>query len=148
MIVVVGMLQSHRMAGMTLLFLVMTILTSVTGFLFPINGFTPAQAVGGISLLLLLVAVIGLYAKRLDGRWRWIYVVTALVALWFNVAVLIIQSFQKLTLLNAAAPVVGPPFAGDVNTHFVIAQAVVLLLFLVFGTLAAFRFRPGPAIPA
>ena len=92
--------------------------------------------------LLLLAAVIALYAKRLDGRWRWTYVVTALVALWFNVAVLIIQSFQKLTLLNAAAPVVGPPFAGDVNTHFVITQAVVLVLFLVFGTLAVFRFRP------
>jgi len=146
LVVVLGMLQSQRMPGWTLLFLVMTILTSVTGFLFPIHGFTPALGLGTISLLLLLVTVIALYAKHLDGRWRWIYVVTALVALYLNVAVLIIQSFQKLSVLNPAAQVVGPPFAGDVNTHFMIAQAVVLLLFLVFGTLAALKFRPAPSL--
>ena len=69
-----------------------------------------------------------------------------MVALWFNVAVLIIQSFQKLTLLNPAAPVVGPLFAGDTNTHFVIAQGVVLVIFLVLGIWAALKFRPAPVM--
>jgi hypothetical protein len=96
---------------------------------------------------LLLVAVIALYAKHLGGRSRWIYVAAALAALYFNVAVLIVQSFQKLTLLNPAAPVVGPPFAGDANTHFAIAQVVVLVVFVVLGTLAALKFRPTPILP-
>jgi hypothetical protein len=145
-VVMFGMLGSHRMPGWTAIFLLMTILTSVTGFMFPISGFTPALAVGVISIILLAVALLALYVKRLAGAWRWIYVVTAITSLWFNVFVLIVQSFQKVSLLNPLAPQVGPPFSEPTNTHFVIAQSVALLLFVVLGIVAAIRFRPAPAL--
>jgi hypothetical protein len=142
-IVVIGMLGAHRMPALTALFLTTTILTSVTGFLFPIHGFTPALGVGVISSVLLVVALIALYAKHLVGAWRWIYVVTAVAALWFNVFVLIVQSFEKLSFLNATAPQVGPPFPEPVNTQFAIAQAVALVVLAVLGIVAVIRFRPA-----
>jgi len=145
LVVLFGMLGAHRLPGWTALFLVTTLLTSVTGFMFPIHGFTPALGTGAVSIVLLVAALIALYGKHLAGVWRWIYVVTAIAALYFNVLVLIVQSFEKLTLLNPSAPVVGPPFAEPVNTHFVVAQVVALLLFIVLGTSAVIRFRPVPA---
>jgi hypothetical protein len=142
-IVMIGMLGSKRLPGWTAICLLFTVLTSVTGFMFPISGFTPALATGVISLALLIAALIALYTKHLTGAWRWIYVVTAVAAFWFNVFVLIVQSFEKLSFLNPAAPMVGPPFAEPVNTRFIIAQAVALVLFLLIGIIAAKKFRPG-----
>ena len=148
LVVLFGMLGSHRLPGWTLFFLVTTILTSVTGYFFPISGFTPAQAVGAISLLILLIALIALYGKHLAGAWRWIYVVTAVTALWFNVFVLIVQAFEKVSFVNPLAPQVGPPFPEPQNTQFMIAQAAALAFFAVLGLVAALRFRPGPPMPA
>ena len=145
-IVVIGMLGSQRMPGLTAVFLLTTILTSVTGFFFPIHGFTPALGVGIVSLILLLLAVVALYGKHLAGAWRWIYVVTAVTALWFNVFVLIVQSFEKLSVLNAKAPQVGPPFSDPANTNFAIAQAAALVILLVLGLIALFKFRPLPTM--
>jgi hypothetical protein len=135
-IVLFGMLGAHRLPGWTALFLVTTILTSVTGFMFPINGFTPALGVGAISLVILAVALLALYSKRLAGAWRWIYVATAVTALWFNVFVLIVQSFQKISALRALAPTQTEP-------AFLVAQGLALAAFLVLGILAASRFRPA-----
>lgn len=90
-VVLVGMFRSNRMPGWTAFFLLTTILTSVTGFLFPIRGFTPAIGTGIISMVLLGVAVYALYSKHLAGAWRWIYVSTATAALYLNVFVLIVQ---------------------------------------------------------
>jgi hypothetical protein len=144
-VVMFGMLGSKRLPGWTAICLLFTVLTSVTGFMFPIHGFTPALGVGALSIILLALALYGLYAKHLVGGWRWIYVVTAVAAFWFNVFVLLVQSFEKVKLLNAAAPMVGPPFAEPVNTHFVIAQGVALLFFVVMGFLAAKKFHPDVA---
>jgi phosphoglycerol transferase MdoB-like AlkP superfamily enzyme len=140
-IVVVGMLGAHRMVGWTLLFLVTTVLTSVTGFFFPINGFTPALGVGILSLILLALALVALYVKHLTGAWRWIYVATAVTALWFNVFVLIVQSFQKIAVLQPLAPTQSEP-------PFLIAQTAALVIFVVLGLIAAFKFRPPPAMTA
>jgi hypothetical protein len=148
LIVLFGMLGSHRLAGWTALFLLTTILTSVTGFLFPINGFTPALAVGATSLLVLLIALIALYGKHLAGAWRWIYVATAVTALWFNVFVLIVQAFEKVSFLNPHAPQVGPPFSEPQNTQFAIVQIAALVFLGVLGLIAAFKFRPGPRLSA
>ena len=93
LVVLAGMLQARRLPGWTTLFLVTTILTSVTGFMFPIAGLTPAIIVGLISVVLLAIAVAALYLKRMNGAWRWIYVTTAVLSLYFNVFVLIVQSF-------------------------------------------------------
>ena len=137
LIVLAGMLRARSLPGWTALFLVTTILTSVTGFMFPINGLTPAIVVGLISIVILAIALMALYLKQLRGAWRWIYVVTALMALYFNVFVLIVQAFQKVPVLQKLAPTQSEP-------PFQIAQGVTLVAFLVLGTLAARKFRPGP----
>lgn len=137
LIVLFGMLRARRLPGWTALFLATTVLTSVTGFMFPINGLTPAIVVGVISIVILAIALMALYVKHLSGAWRWIYVTTALAALYFNVFVLIVQSFQKVPALQKLAPTQSePPFS--------VTQGVVLVAFLVLGTMAARRFRPGP----
>jgi hypothetical protein len=69
-IVMFGMLGSHRLAGWTAIFLIATLLTSVTGFMFPIRGFTPALGVGAFALVVLAIALLALYAKGLAGAWR------------------------------------------------------------------------------
>ncbi len=145
-VVLLGMIGSRRLPGWTAIFLLTTVLTSVTGFMFPIHGFTPALGVGVISMIILAIALLALYGRHLAGAWRWIYVIAAVVALWFNVFVLIVQSFEKLSLINPLAPQIGPPFPEPVNTHFAIAQAAGLVIIAVLGLIAAFKFRPGPRL--
>ena len=120
------------------IFLWTTIATSVTGFGFPITGITPGIVVGIISLVILAVALFALYAQHLAGPWRWIYVITAIVALWFNVFVLIVQSFMKISVLKALAPTQSEP-------PFQIAQGAALVLFVVLAMLAVRQFRPAAA---
>ena len=137
LIVLFGMLRARRLPGWTALFLATTVLTSVTGFMFPINGLTPAIVVGVISIVILAIALMALYVKHLSGAWRWIYVTTALAALYFNVFVLIVQSFQKVPALQKLAPTQSePPFS--------VTQGVVLVAFFILGIMAARRFRPAP----
>jgi hypothetical protein len=136
LIAVGGMFASHRLPGTSALFLFTTALTSVTGFLFPIHGFTPALGVGILSCLILAIALFAYYGKHLIGAWRWIYVVSAIAALYLNVFVLVVQSFVKVAALNALAPTQSePPFA--------IAQLAVLAIFIVIGLVAAVNFRPA-----
>ncbi len=138
LIVLAGLLAADRKDGWTLVFLITTIGTSVTGFLFPYAGFTPAIGVGIISMIFLIAAVVALYVYRLAGAWRWIYVVSAIVSLYLNVFVLVAQSFQKIPALNALAPTGSePPFA--------IAEGTVLVLFMIAGFLSLRRFHPLPA---
>ena len=133
-VVLIGLLGGKRLDGLTALFLVSTVLTSVTGFGFPINGFTPGIGLGIISLVVLAVAIYARYVRRLAGSWRLVYVISATAALYFNFFVLIVQSFQKVPFLQALAPTQSePPFA--------IAQLVALVAFLVLGFMASIRFR-------
>ena len=139
-IVMFGMLKSTRPGGLTAIFLLLTILTSATGFLIPpllTDKLLPSHIIGLLSLVLLLIACIALYAMKLSGSWRWIYAVTALLALYFNVFVLVIQSFLKIPALTALAP--GNPPAGPV---FAVAQGVVLVFFVLMIIGAIRRFRP------
>jgi hypothetical protein len=136
--VVFAMVAGNKAAGWTALFLLTTVLTSVTGFLFPITHFTPAVGTGIVSLIVLAVALYALYARHLAGAWRWIYVVTAIAALYFNVLVLIVQAFLKVPSLHPLAPNGNEP-------PFLIAQTIALLLFVALGIAAVIRFRP-PAL--
>ena len=138
LIVMFAMLGSNKMPGLTAIFLLFTILTSVTGFLFPFKGVTPADVVGALSLLLLAIACIALYVMKLSGGWRWIYVVTALISLYLNVFVLVIQSFLKIPALSAVAP--GNPPSGPV---FAVVQGIVLVFFVLMIIGAVRRFRPA-----
>src|SRR6266702_2203729 len=134
LIVLFGLLAGKRLDGWTKWFLITTVATSVTGFFFPFHGFTPAHGVGIISLVVLAVAIYARYPRQLAGHWRWIYVVTAVIALYLNVFVAVVQAFEKVPALKVMAPAqTEPPFK--------VTQLVVLALFVVLGILAAIRFR-------
>ena len=134
-IAVFEMIANKSLGIWNTIFLWTTIATSVTGFGFPITGVTPGIIVGIISLVFLAVALFALYAQHLAGPWRWVYVITAIVALWFNVFVLIVQSFQKIDFLKALAPTQSEP-------PFQIVQGVALVLVVVLAIIAVRRFRP------
>ena len=135
LIVVFGMFASKKLDGWTALFLATTVLTSVTGFFFPFDKILPSHIVGIISLVVLAIAILALYVLRLAGPWRWIYVVSAVVALYLNVFVGVVQAFQKVPLLASLAPTQSEP-------PFLIAQAVVLVIFVGLGIAAVRSFRP------
>jgi hypothetical protein len=135
LIAILGMIRNNRMDGVNGVFLLFTVLTSVTGFLFPIHGLTPALILGILSIALLAIALAARYLYGMRGIWRWIYVVTAVLAQYFNSFVLVVQSFLKIPALHALAPQGNePPFAT--------AQGAVLLIYIVLGYLAVKRFRP------
>jgi hypothetical protein len=142
-IVMFAMLGSRPVPGMTAIFLLCTILTSATGFLIPpliSEKLLPSHIIGALSLVLLAIACIALYAMKLSGAWRWIYTLTALISLYLNVFVLVIQSFLKIPALTAVAP--GNPPSGPV---FAAVQGIVLVLFVLMIIGAIRRFRPLPA---
>ena len=136
-IVLFGLFGSHRLPGMTALFLLTTILTSVTGFLFPFDKLLPSHMVGIVSLIVLAIACFALYVMKLSGAWRWIYTLTAMIALYLNVFVLVIQSFLKIGPLHALAPSVPPS-----EPPFAVVQGIVLVFFVIAIIGAARRFRP------
>jgi hypothetical protein len=136
-VVAYGLFTGKRLNGWTALFLATTVATSVTGFGFPFDHLSPAHKVGIISLVVLAIAILARYAFHLAGAWRWIYAVTALVALYLNVFVLIVQVFQKVPALKAMAPTQTEP-------PFLFTQLVVLVLFVTLAIIAAIRFRIEP----
>lgn len=136
LVVLRGLLANERMDGLTSIFLATTAATTITGFLFPFSGFTPAIGVGIVSTVVLAAAIAARYVYGMRGTWRGVYVVGAVVGLYLNCFVLVVQAFLKIGPLNALAPNGSePPFA--------IAQAVVLLFFLWAGFVALRRFRPA-----
>lgn len=139
-LVVIGMLSANRLPGLTAIFLATTVATSVTGFMFHFASFGPPEIVGAISLVVLGAAILALYSYRLAGSWRWIYVASAVIALYLNVFVGVVQTFQKMAFFHALAPTqTEPPFA--------IAQGVVLIAFIALGIAAAKKFRPVARAP-
>jgi hypothetical protein len=142
LVVLLAMTHGRQLNGLTALFLGTTVLTSVTGFLLPSMGFDPARRVGVISLVALAVAMAALYGFQLRGAWRSIYVATAAFALYLNCFVGVVQAFLKIPALHALAPKGSEP-------PFVIAQILLLGLFVILGIAALRRFRPTRAqLPA
>jgi hypothetical protein len=138
LVVLFGMFSSKRLDALTALFLATTALTSLTGFGFPFEHVTPGIILGILSLLVLALAIPARYSFHMAGKWRAIYVITAVIALYFNCFVLIAQSFLKIPALHALAPKGNePPFA--------IAQGILLVLFIVAGTLPVKKFHPADA---
>jgi hypothetical protein len=140
-IVVAGMLGSKPLNGWVAIFLATTVLTSVTGFFFPSDKILPSHIVGILSLVVLAFAILGFYVYHFAGSWRWIYVVSSVVALYFNVFVGVVQAFGKVSFLHAQAPTQSEP-------PFIIAQAIVLLLFVALGFMALRSFHPAAGAPA
>jgi hypothetical protein len=133
-IVMFGLFAGKRLDGWTAIFLATTVATSVTGFLFPFQKFLPSHAIGIVSLVVLAVAILARYSFRLAGGWRRSYVVTAMIAQYLNVFVLVAQAFLKVPALKAMAPTQSAP-------PFLVSQVVVMALFVVFTIIAAVKFR-------
>ena len=140
LVVVAGLLRAERRDGWTAIFLLTTLATSATGFALPADSFLPSHGVGIISLAVLAAALVGLYVFRLAGSWRWIYVISAVAALYFNVFVLVAQLFRKIPALHALAPT-------ESELPFAITQGVVLIAFIILGYAATRAFR-GSTVPA
>jgi hypothetical protein len=135
LVVLFGLLTGKRLDRWTVLFLLTTVLTSVTGFGFPFDHLLPSHKVGIISLVLLALAILARYRLHMAGAWRWIYTVSAVMALYLNVFVLVFQSFEKAPALKALAPTQSEP-------PFLVAQLGLLALFIVLGIFAVKRFQP------
>jgi hypothetical protein len=141
LVVLGGLLSNRRLDGWTGLFLFTTVVTNFTGFGFPVDRVLPSHIVAAISLVALAIALLARYRYRLAGRWRKTYVITAVLSLYLNVFVLIVQTFQKVPALRELAPTQSePPFA--------ISQLIVLVMFAVLGYGAAVSFRESSAAPA
>ena len=139
-LIVLYAMLANRISALTSTFLATTVLTSATGFLFHSKAIGPPHIVGALSLLILVFTLLAFYKFQLAGRWRAVYVVTAVLALYLNVFVGVVQAFQKIPALNRFAPLGNePPFA--------IAQGLVLALFVVLGWVALKKFHPSTGAP-
>jgi hypothetical protein len=141
LLVVYGMLLGKRFDGATAIFLVTTVLTSLTGFLFPFEHLLPSHVLGILSLVALTVAIVARYARHMAGAWRSIYAICAVLALYFNVFVLVAQIFLKVPAAHALAPTGKEP-------PFLVVQLIVMLIFIVLGVLAVKHFRMEPVAAA
>lgn len=137
LLVLYGLLLGKRFDGATAIFLITTVLTSLTGFLFPFEHLLPSHVLGIISLVALTVAIVARYVRHMAGAWRSIYVVCAVLALYLNVFVLVAQIFMKVPFAHALAPTQKEP-------PFLVAQLVVMAIFVVLGIIAVKRFRMQP----
>jgi hypothetical protein len=135
LIVIFGMLSAKRLNGWTALFLLTTVLTSVTGFGFPFTHITPGYKVEVISLVVLAITLLARYSFHMVGKWRWIYVVTASIAEYLNVFVLVVQAFEKVPALRALAPTQSEP-------PFLVAQLAVMAVFIALTIFAVKKFHP------
>src|SRR5437899_228003 len=135
LIVLFGMIGGKRLDGWTKWFLITAVLTTATGFFFPFHGVTPAIILGIITVPVLATTIYARYSRRLAGNWRWIYVVGAVMTLYFNLFVLVVQAFEKIPALHAMAPTqTEPPFK--------LTQLIVLLVSALLAIAATIRFRP------
>jgi hypothetical protein len=137
LLVLYGLLLGKRLDGATAIFLATTVLTSLTGFLFPVEHLLPSHVVGIISLVALVVAILARYPLHMAGAWRRIYVICAVLALYLNVFVLVAQIFMKVPAVHALAPTQKEP-------PFLIVQLVVMAIFVVLGILAEKKFHLAP----
>jgi hypothetical protein len=138
-VVMFGMVAGRRLPGWTAAFLATIVLTSVTGFMFPLTVIGPPHIFGAVSLVVLAFAIYALYARRLAGQWRPVYVSGALLAHYLNSVVTVVQAFGKIGVLHQLAPT-------QTEAPFLLAQTLLLLLFVAAGWLALRRFHPEPPV--
>jgi hypothetical protein len=135
LIVLAGLLRGQLLTMWNGLFLITTVLTSVTGFGFPYTKLTPGIILGILSLIVLAIAIFALYGRRLNGSWRRTYVITAMIALYFNVFVLVAQIFEHVPAFHALAPT-------QTEGPFKLAQLLLLVVFAVLIGAATRKSRP------
>ena len=138
LVVLFGMIADKRLDSWTKWFLITAVATTVTGFFFPFHGLTPAVGLGIISIPFLAITIFARYSKHLAGAWRWIYVIGAVICLYFNLFVLVVQLFEKVPALHAMAPT-------QTESPFKLTQLIVLTTFILLGIVAVIRFHPEPS---
>ena len=136
--VLFGMPAGKRLDGWTKWFLITAVATTITGFFFPFHGFTPAIGLGIISLPFLALTIYARYPKHLAGAWRWIYAIGAVICLYFNLFVLVVQAFEKVPALHTMAPT-------QTESPFKLTQVCVLVVSAVLAIVAVIRFHPEPS---
>ena len=136
-VVVFGIIADKRLDSWAKWFLITAVATTVTGFFFPFHGFTPAIGLGIISLPFLALTIYARYPKHLAGAWRWIYAIGAVICLYFNLFVLVVQAFEKVPALHTMAPT-------QTEAPFKLSQLIVLATFILLGIVAVIRFHPEP----
>lgn len=139
LVVAGGMLGARTLPGWTAFFLLTTLVTDITGFLLPADKILPSHITGVVSGVAVVVAALAYYGGRLDGRWRAVYVVTAMLAAYLNAFVLVAQLFVKVPAMREIAPTQSSPAFG-------ITQLLVLALFVGLGVRAMRAFHPAPAV--
>ena len=138
LVVVGGLMAGKRFDTWNVIYLATTVLTNATGFLFPFRVLMPSHILGGLSLVILPIAIAALYWKQLAGGWRKTFVVATVVALYFNVFVLVAQLFAKVPAMIALAPTqMEPPFA--------LTQVIVLVVFVALGRASWAGYRTATA---
>ena len=138
LVVLFAMLSGHRANGWTKWFLIAAVATTLTGFFFPFRAVTPAIILGIITVPVLVITIFARYSRRLAGPWRSIYVIGPVITLYFNLFVLVVQLFEKVPALHAAAPT-------QTESPFKFTQLTVLLVSILLGIIAVIRFHPEPA---
>ena len=138
LVVLLGLLGGKLLDGWTKWFLITAVATTITGFFFPFHGFTPAIGLGIISLPFLALTIFARYSGHLAGAWRWIYVIGAVICLYFDLFVLVVQLFEKVPALHAIAPT-------QTESPFKLTQLAVLVVSTLLAIVAVIRFRPEPA---
>ena len=118
-------------------FLSTTLLATVTGFFFRHEQVTLSELIGIVSLAALVLGIYALYGRGLAGSWRGIYVVAATLVLYLNVFILVVQAFEKISVLHAIAPGIPPT-----GSTFIMTQLAVLAVFLLAGWRAYLAFKP------
>jgi hypothetical protein len=139
LVVIVGLISGKRLDDWTALFLITTVLTSLTGFLFPFHELLPSHKIGIISLLVLAIAIYARYGRHMAGAWRRTYVICATLALYFNVFALVVQGFLKVPALKALAPT-------QTEAPFAVVQLIVLAAFIVLAIFAVKRFHDATPV--
>jgi hypothetical protein len=135
-VVVFALTKSHDGGSWMPVYLVSGIATSVTGFMFPFNGFLPSHAFGVLSLILFALVLLARYRFHLAGAWRWIFTASLVFSLYLDAFVAVVQAFQKVPPLHVFAPT-------GTETPFAVAQGILLILFIWFGYSASRSYRPA-----
>ena len=137
LIIVFGMIGGKCLDGWTKWFLITAVLTTATGFFFPFHSFTPAIGLGIVSLPFLALTLFARCSKQLAGAWRWLYVIGVVICWYFNLFVLVVQSFEKVPALHAIAPT-------QTESPFKLTQLAVLIVSILLGIVAIVSFHPEP----
>jgi hypothetical protein len=133
--VMVRFFAAKRLSRLPVLFFAVTLMEIFTGFGFPFDRLLTPHIVGILLLFVLVVTIPAYCMFSLAAAWRRTFVVGSSTVLYLNLVVLILHSFLNFPTIHSMT-------SSQKGTAFLIAQLIVLALFVVFTTLATMKFHP------